>query len=922
MKHNLKRLLCLIVSGVLVLMVFPGVQFFSAIGAEEGLIRGTFRFAGMYNHEVDTVAEFAYSDDYFTEDASVYQPSLATMSLCFELSSWSSREKTEWTEKTVNAQNLLKDTGFVDFDQNIFWNDSPTLESIGAVIAKKQLEDATLIALAVRGGGYYNEWGSNFLVGGKEAHEGFATARDHVVSFLRDYIEKHAIEGRVKLWLVGFSRGGAVANMTAGYLNENALAEGVSLVPADLYCYTFEAPQGAVEISAADDLLHGNIHNIINPNDVVPLVAPGEWGFKRYNTTSHLLPTISTVRFPAARDEMLRQYEKVLEGVEVTDEKKAAYNIAEYAKTLQLKVNWLSFLPGGDPFVEVNVLDDMHLPLSVMLVDFVDALSNAMGTRDDYHELVENDLVLLLNDLLGVGAGKDISAYLEETVGILAANRYEKLIEILSPILQLNFKSFSQRKQEVAQRFAQIIPQPEGYSDILGSVSALVNAMADMIVNDTDTLLNLVVSFMNSSIMQSHYPEVTLAWMRAADPLFSDAPISGAVPETMRIVRVNCPVDIEIYNADSLLIASIRGGVCESADEAVGCAVNEEGEMVIYLPADALYSIRVIATGEGGVHCSINEFNVARGRYSQVINYGEVLVQKGNQMTAVLPALDPSQYTDPSAKGSDADYRLMDQNGNVIPPSDTLRGDDVAKYTVAVDRNNENGQVLGGGSYVKGSFAQVTAYPLSGCEFLGWYVNDVFVTGDTVYRFRVEEDVTAVAHFGDVSRHMLYTEATEGGIVHNANVQYTPGSIVMLSATPDEGYMLKEWQTSAGALQTTEDEITYLIMPDCDVTVKAVFVEAGFVCRGCNTLLPKGVSHLAPCGYLPHFICDDDYYAGYHVICPICENGYACLSGHGYDEGECGYVEPTPVPTEEPTPVPTEEPTPVPTEEPTPEPTP
>ena len=183
--------------------------------------------------------------------------------------------------------------GFVEYAQNEFWNDVPTVESIGVVAAHKDLPDATLIALAVRGGGYFSEWGCNVLVGAADEHVGFATARDNVRSFLNDYIADCGITGRVKLWLVGFSRGGAVANMPAGYLNDHGLAA-ASLVPADLYCYTFEAPQGVMEERAGADADYGYIHNVINPNDIVPLGAPDDWGFSRYNQTSHLLPAITT----------------------------------------------------------------------------------------------------------------------------------------------------------------------------------------------------------------------------------------------------------------------------------------------------------------------------------------------------------------------------------------------------------------------------------------------------------------------------------------------------------------------------------------------------------------------------------------------------------------------------------------------------
>ncbi|MBQ7850874.1 MAG: hypothetical protein IJ343_14200, partial [Clostridia bacterium] len=53
-----------------------------------------------------------------------------------------------------------------------------------------------------------------------------------------------------------------------------------------------------------------------------------------------------------------------------------------------------------------------------------------------------------------------------------------------------------------------------------------------------------------------------------------------------------------------------------------------------------------------------------------------------------------------------------------------------------------------------------------------------------------------------------------------------------------------------------------------------------------------------------HYTCDSGYAEEEHVLCEICGYGYVCEGGHGDAEGECGYVEPSPSPSEEPTPIP------------------
>ena len=116
----------------------------------------TFTYSG------DSTAKCYYSDNYFAKSAYNYSPSLATMSLSFAMSAFGSSDggQTDYTNKSSNARALLKEMGFAD--ENIAVNDwftkKPTTDSIGVIIGNKPVkvkdEEYTLIAVAVRGGGY------------------------------------------------------------------------------------------------------------------------------------------------------------------------------------------------------------------------------------------------------------------------------------------------------------------------------------------------------------------------------------------------------------------------------------------------------------------------------------------------------------------------------------------------------------------------------------------------------------------------------------------------------------------------------------------------------------------------------------------------------------------------------------------------
>ncbi len=260
---------------------------------------GRFSYPGVGE---DYTAEYYYDDNYFKESSYEYNQNLATMSLCLDLSAWGSEEESDYTRKMRNAEELLNELGFIGFDHNYTdfteegVNGKPTKDSVGVVAANKLLsfdgKDYTLIAVAVRGGGYEREWASNFTMGESGHHEGFSRARDIVISFLQNYVKEQKISGDIKIWITGYSRAAATANLVAGSIDQGVVhLSGCSLEAKDLFAYTFETPAGVMDPEARSSK-YSNIFNIINSNDPVPLVAPQEWKFERYGR-DQFIPTLA-----------------------------------------------------------------------------------------------------------------------------------------------------------------------------------------------------------------------------------------------------------------------------------------------------------------------------------------------------------------------------------------------------------------------------------------------------------------------------------------------------------------------------------------------------------------------------------------------------------------------------------------------------
>ena len=139
------------------------------------------------------------------------------------------------------------------------------------------------------------------LIGAKGNHVGFSYAADSVKKFVDEYINKtNDIQGNIKFWIVGYSRGGAVAGLVgklyndycdicereADFFNYN---KNISINKDDIYTYTFESPKG-LDISSEDfSGKYSNIHNIINDDDFATKLAVKCWGFARPGVDHKLL---------------------------------------------------------------------------------------------------------------------------------------------------------------------------------------------------------------------------------------------------------------------------------------------------------------------------------------------------------------------------------------------------------------------------------------------------------------------------------------------------------------------------------------------------------------------------------------------------------------------------------------------------------
>ena len=134
------------------------------------------------------------------------------------------------------------------------------------------------MVVSIRSMGYGSEWASNARVGLKGDHEGFSKAAKAVYNQLEKYVNKYDID---KIWICGFSRGGAVSNVLGKLvIDHNTVPSG------NLYCYTFEAPYTTNSITSSSD--GEGIYNTVLLSDPIPQVPLATWGFHRYGHNMYI----------------------------------------------------------------------------------------------------------------------------------------------------------------------------------------------------------------------------------------------------------------------------------------------------------------------------------------------------------------------------------------------------------------------------------------------------------------------------------------------------------------------------------------------------------------------------------------------------------------------------------------------------------
>ena len=491
--------------------------------------KSVFHYAPVAPERVDSfVGDVYFSQGYFEHPSTEYDPHLATASVAMVISTFT--DFGPWDEAWYHNQSKFIEEyfsaiGFEGFTVNEDYRQPARFDTIGLAAAHKAMGDYTLVAVTPRSGGYFREWGNNMHLGDGSLsdmmHEGWYNAANKMISFLDGYVSDEGITGKVKLWMTGFSRGGATANIAAALLDnkldkgEKIFSNGATTSRDDIYAYTFEAPQGAnvnsKTVKAPKDSLYDNIFNIVNPLDIVPKLAMKQYGFTRFGRDKYVRTKFYDPKNYTAISKTYRALNDV-----INQNKEVTVNHCDEFTMGGFEFKYL----GADilAFFTANVFTDHEL------VQYVKSLKD--DTKANYDANIAASIILEeVVDNIG-NRDKYVEKYQTplESVMLLIQNEAKPVSSPFAKLLKTAFLTTvgnalggsNKAKPEIAKSWGE---------DIGEELYKLVSVLCGPLFNVYWERPNELFSFAGyaSYVMQNHYPDFVFTHLASQDSYYIDA---------------------------------------------------------------------------------------------------------------------------------------------------------------------------------------------------------------------------------------------------------------------------------------------------------------------------------------------------------------------------------------------------------------
>ena len=201
-----------------------------------------------------------YRPEYFSSDSDVFNKDMALLSFVGA------------TSMNKQACQSFYDTMGFTRQLSFGWDSEPTADSVAFLFAYKNIGGSEVVAVTVRGFNYDSEWSNNLTIGATGDHEGFSLEAEKIFTALEFYTGFYVSNpDAMKIWIMGYSRGGAISDVLAHKVLYSGLVD-----EDNLYAYTFEAPS-----SLCNEYKYSCVHDVRNSGDLIPYIPPVEWQLYR-----------------------------------------------------------------------------------------------------------------------------------------------------------------------------------------------------------------------------------------------------------------------------------------------------------------------------------------------------------------------------------------------------------------------------------------------------------------------------------------------------------------------------------------------------------------------------------------------------------------------------------------------------------------
>ncbi len=208
-------------------------------------------------------------------------------------------------------------------------------------------------------------------------------------------------------------------------------------------------------------------------------------------------------------------------------------------------------------------------------------------------------------------------------------------------------------------------------------------------------------------------------------------------PKSSIYFKVNCPVNVEVYDENSQLVGRIINNTIDEtifqSDNAISIYVDGD-EKTFIIPSDCDYTVKYIGNDIGVMDLTIGEFDEDLEEVIRV-NFYDIDLNNGKTYTGAIIKEDEIIV----------DYELLEDTGEIINSDGVINNEDSIKHRIEI-YGNKTGELTETLLVTSGDYITITP-ELNNCEvFKGWYIGDELLSEEQTYRFRPSFDskITAV----------------------------------------------------------------------------------------------------------------------------------------------------------------------------------